>query len=135
MHLFDDTGERRDKFKTKAADAATQQAYIVRGLAFSPDSTKLAVAQASASSSSTVLSNDMDLVLTTFFVHRAMAWSLCTAWAWSGGGKKSICNKLPAGSPITCVAWPLASPDDLFFGAADGKVSLLCIQWTCVPSS
>lgn len=45
MYLFDDKGERRDKFKTKPADAAAQQAYVVRGLAFSPDSTRLAVAQ------------------------------------------------------------------------------------------
>ena len=45
VHLFDDGGERRDKFKTKPADAAGQQNYVVRAMAFSPDSTKLAVAQ------------------------------------------------------------------------------------------
>ena len=49
--LFEDTGEQRDRFKTKPADAALQQAYVVRGLAFSPDSTKLAVAQVVVASS------------------------------------------------------------------------------------
>ncbi len=44
VYLFDDTGERRDKFKTKPAEATTTS-YVVRAMAFSPDSTKLAVAQ------------------------------------------------------------------------------------------
>jgi intraflagellar transport protein 172 len=45
VHVFDEAGEKRDKFKTKAADGNAAGAYMVRGLAFSPDSTKLAVAQ------------------------------------------------------------------------------------------
>jgi hypothetical protein len=45
VHVFDEGGAKRDKFKTKAADGNTTGAYLVRGLAFSPDSTKLAVAQ------------------------------------------------------------------------------------------
>lgn len=45
VHVFDDNGEKKDKFKTKAADANTSGNYLVRGLTFSPDSTKLAVAQ------------------------------------------------------------------------------------------
>ncbi len=45
VYLFDDVGERRDKFKTKPADAAGSPNYVVRAMAFSPDSTKLAVAQ------------------------------------------------------------------------------------------
>lgn len=45
VHLFDEGGEKRDKFKTKAADGNTTGAYLIRGLAFSPDSAKLAVAQ------------------------------------------------------------------------------------------
>ena len=44
--LFDDTGERRDKFSTKPADPKYgKRSYIVRGLEFSPDSTKIAVGQ------------------------------------------------------------------------------------------
>lgn len=43
--MFDEHGDKKDKFKTKAADPNSTAAYLVRGLAFSPDSTKLAVAQ------------------------------------------------------------------------------------------
>lgn len=45
VYLFDENGEKRDKFKTKPADANAQQSYVVRAMAFSPDSTKLAIAQ------------------------------------------------------------------------------------------
>lgn len=45
VHLFDENGDKRDKFKTKAADPNGPGAYLVRGMAFSPDSTKLAIAQ------------------------------------------------------------------------------------------
>lgn len=45
IHVFDENGEKKEKFKTKAADPNSTGAYLVRGLAFSPDSTKLAVAQ------------------------------------------------------------------------------------------
>lgn len=45
VYLFDDNGDRRDKFKTKPADPSGAANYIVRAMAFSPDSTKLAIAQ------------------------------------------------------------------------------------------
>lgn len=45
MYLFDENGEKRDKFKTKPAEANNPNTYIVRAMAFSPDSTKLAIAQ------------------------------------------------------------------------------------------
>lgn len=45
VHLFDDLGEKRDKFKTKAADQNGVASYTVRAMAFSPDSTRLAIAQ------------------------------------------------------------------------------------------
>ena len=45
VYLFDENGDRKDKFKTKASDASGSSAYIVRQMAFSPDSTKLAIAQ------------------------------------------------------------------------------------------
>ncbi len=44
MILFDETGEKRDKFSTKPADAKYgKKSYVVRGLEFSPDAAKLAV--------------------------------------------------------------------------------------------
>lgn len=45
IYLFDEAGEQRDKFRTKPADADGQSMYMVWGMAFSPDSTKLAIAQ------------------------------------------------------------------------------------------
>ena len=44
VQLYDESGERKDRFTTKAADK-NQKTYIVRAIAFSPDSQKLAVAQ------------------------------------------------------------------------------------------
>lgn len=44
VHLFDENGERKDKFITKPA-AKTTTAYVVTAMGFSPDSTKLAIAQ------------------------------------------------------------------------------------------
>ncbi|KAL7987119.1 hypothetical protein Chor_006038 [Crotalus horridus] len=44
--LYDEQGERRDKFSTKPADAKYgRKSYVVKGMAFSPDSTKIAVGQ------------------------------------------------------------------------------------------
>lgn len=45
MVLFDESGEKRDKFSTKPAESKGPKTYQVRGLAWSPDSTKLAIAQ------------------------------------------------------------------------------------------
>lgn len=42
--LYDENGEKRDKFSTKPADKGPKN-YLVRALCFSPDSTRLAVAQ------------------------------------------------------------------------------------------
>lgn len=44
VSLYDENGEKRDKFSTKPAEKGTKN-YVVRGLCFSPDSTRLAVAQ------------------------------------------------------------------------------------------
>lgn len=44
--LFDEHGEKRDKFATKPADAKYgKKSYTVKAIAFSPDSTRLAVGQ------------------------------------------------------------------------------------------
>lgn len=44
--MFDDKGERRDRFSTKPVDPeAGKKSYVIVGIAFSPDSTKIAVAQ------------------------------------------------------------------------------------------
>lgn len=44
--MFDDKGEKRDRFSTKPVDSeAGKKSYVITGIAFSPDSTKIAVAQ------------------------------------------------------------------------------------------
>jgi intraflagellar transport protein 172 len=99
VYLFDENGDRKDKFKTKPADANAPATYIVRGMCFSPDSTKLVIAQS-------------DNIV---FVYR-----LGLDW----GEKKSICNKFPQNSPITQVVWPVSRPTEIVFGLADGKVKV-----------
>ena len=80
--LFDDTGEKRDKFSTKPADSKYgKRSYIVKGLAFSPDSTKLAVAQT-------------DNIVFVYKIGEDF------------GEKKVICNKFVQTSAVTCIAWP-----------------------------
>lgn len=124
--LFDEQGVKRDKFKTKPADGKDGSIYTVRalstphdhiaaqirGLAFSPDSTKLAVAQS-------------DGLVAVF--------KLGTEW----GEKKAIVNKFTtaAAASITALCWGLQHPDTLLFGAADGKVCPpLCVFSESVTS-
>lgn len=99
VYLFDEHGERKDKFKTKPADANAPATYVVRGMCFSPDSSKLVIAQS-------------DNIV---FVYR-----LGVEWH----EKKSICNKFHQNSSITQVIWPASHPTEIMFGLADGKVKV-----------
>ena len=100
VHLFDENGEKRDKFSTKPIDTRGPKTYMVRGMVFSPDSAKLAIAQS-------------DNVV---FVYK-----LGLDW----GEKKSICNKFVQTCPVTCVCWPHVRGNELLvFGVADGKVRI-----------
>ena len=94
--LFDDSGEKRDKFSTKPADSKYgKRSYIVKGLAFSPDSTKLAIAQT-------------DNIVFVYKIGEEF------------GEKKVICNKFIQTSAVTAIAWPSEGP--VVLGCADGKV-------------
>ncbi|KAJ3125766.1 hypothetical protein HK098_008226 [Nowakowskiella sp. JEL0407] len=97
IQLFDETGERKDRFATKPADPKTGTNYNIVALSFSPDCTKLAVAQS-------------DCVV---FVYK-----LGAEW----GEKKSICNKFLQNCEITCMTWPLEQHNTIVFGMFDGKV-------------
>eukprot|EP00672_Neobodo_designis_P025471 CAMPEP_0174835280 /NCGR_PEP_ID=MMETSP1114-20130205/5324_1 /TAXON_ID=312471 /ORGANISM="Neobodo designis, Strain CCAP 1951/1" /LENGTH=1775 /DNA_ID=CAMNT_0016069225 /DNA_START=364 /DNA_END=5691 /DNA_ORIENTATION=+ len=101
--LFDDAGQLRDKFGLKAADGKEPKTFAVRGMAFSPDSVKLAVAQS-------------DFII---YVYRIGV---------EFGERKSICNKYAQpNAAITCVTWPapsVALEDNLVFGTTDGKVKV-----------
>ncbi|KAL3276031.1 hypothetical protein HHI36_020760 [Cryptolaemus montrouzieri] len=100
--LFDENGERRDKFSTKPFNpAAGKKSYIVKGIAFSPDSTKLAIAQ------------------TDNIVY---IYKIGENW----GDKKAICNKFPQSSPVTCLTWLPTGP--IICGLIDGKVRHLILK-------
>ncbi|XP_071116630.1 intraflagellar transport protein 172 homolog isoform X1 [Haliotis cracherodii] len=94
--LYDEQGEKRDKFSLKPADSKYgKKSYTVKGLAFSPDSAKLAVGQT-------------DNII--------YVYKIGDTW----GDKKVICNKFVQQSAVTCMTWPAEQP--IIFGLADGKV-------------
>ncbi|KAM4772549.1 intraflagellar transport protein 172 homolog [Rhinophrynus dorsalis] len=96
--LYDEHGERRDKFSTKPADAKYgKKSYMVKGMAFSPDCTKIAIGQT-------------DNII--------YVYKIGEDW----GDKKVICNKFIQTSAVTCLLWPAESA--IVFGLAEGKVRL-----------
>ncbi|KAJ9466254.1 Intraflagellar transport protein 172 [Diplonema papillatum] len=100
VHLFDENGEKRDKFSTKPIDSRGPKTYVVRGMVFSPDSSKLAIAQSD---------------------NAVFVYKLGIDW----GEKKSICNKFVQNCPVTCVCWPHVRGNELLvFGVQDGKVRI-----------
>ncbi|XP_037945105.1 intraflagellar transport protein 172 homolog [Teleopsis dalmanni] len=97
--LFDDSGERRDKFSTKPSNPANgKNSYVIRGVAFSPDSTKLAVGQSD---------------------NIVYVYKLGETWT----DKKVICNKFPQSSAVTALIW--LSSGAIIAGLEDGKIRAL----------
>ncbi|KAM6915750.1 intraflagellar transport protein 172 homolog [Xenentodon cancila] len=100
--LYDEQGERRDKFSTKPLDSKYgKQSYIVNDMVFSPDSTKIAIGQS-------------DNII---FVYR-----IGEDW----GDKKVICNKFIQMSAVTHLLWP--AEHAIVYGLVDGKVRLANTQ-------
>ncbi|KAM9703852.1 intraflagellar transport protein 172 homolog [Menidia menidia] len=100
--LYDEQGERRDKFSTKPLDSKFgKQSYTVNDMVFSPDSTKIAIGQS-------------DNII---FVYR-----IGEDW----GDKKAICNKFVQTSAVTRLLWP--ADNAVVFGLVDGKVRLANTQ-------
>ncbi len=98
--LFNERGEEMEKFSTgNATNMKSQDCCTVRGLAFSPDSDKLGVAQSGC------------IVLVYKF---GLGW----------GGGKSTCNNFTQHSPVTTLCWPTGPPNDLVFGLMDGKIRI-----------
>ncbi|KRY41446.1 Intraflagellar transport protein -like protein [Trichinella spiralis] len=96
--LFDESGERKDKFNAKSADAkANRGSYLVKSLAFSPDSTKLALGQTDNS---------------VFIYKLGLKWT----------DKKIICNKFVLKSPVACLIW--VAEQKLIIGTFDGRIRL-----------
>lgn len=97
--LFDEAGERRDKFSTKPSDPNQGKAsYVIRAVAFSPDSTRLAVAQSD---------------------NIVYVYKLGNGW----GDRKIICNKFPVTTSVTAMLWLTVGP--IIAGLEDGKVRAL----------
>lgn len=100
--LYDEQGERRDKFSTKPADSKYgKKSYGVKTMAFSPDSTKIAIGQT-------------DNVI--------YVYKIGEEW----GDKKVICNKFVQTSAVICLLWP--AENAIVFGLAEGKVRLANIK-------
>jgi len=98
VYLFDENGEQKDRFSTKAAPKGPKN-YIVRKMIFSPDSSLLAIAQS-------------DNIV---FVYKiGLNW----------GAKKAIVNKFRQQSSVTCMTWPANHPNEIVFGLEDGKVRI-----------
>lgn len=106
--LFDEEGVRRDKFATKPAEKGPKN-YIVRQMAFSPQSDKLAIAQTD---------------------NMVFVYKVGSEW----GDKKSICNKFQHQSSITCLVWPSKRTNEIVYGLAEGKVKIGQMK-TYKPSS
>uniref|UniRef100_A0A665WJH9 Intraflagellar transport protein 172 homolog n=1 Tax=Echeneis naucrates TaxID=173247 RepID=A0A665WJH9_ECHNA len=100
--LYDEQGERRDKFSTKPLDPKYgKQSYVVNDMAFSPDSTKIAIGQS-------------DNII---FIYR-----IGEDW----GDKKAICNKFVQTSAVTRLLWP--AEHTIVYGLVEGKVRLANTQ-------
>uniref|UniRef100_A0A8D3EAU2 Intraflagellar transport protein 172 homolog n=1 Tax=Scophthalmus maximus TaxID=52904 RepID=A0A8D3EAU2_SCOMX len=100
--LYDEQGERRDKFSTKPLDSKYgKQSYVVNDMAFSPDSTKIAIGQS-------------DNII---FVYR-----IGEDW----GDKKVICNKFVQTSAVTHLLW--LEEHSIVYGLIDGKIRLANTQ-------
>uniref|UniRef100_A0A8C3Y295 Intraflagellar transport protein 172 homolog n=1 Tax=Catharus ustulatus TaxID=91951 RepID=A0A8C3Y295_CATUS len=96
--LYDEQGERRDKFSTKPADAKYgRKSYVVKGMAFSPDSTKLAIGQTDNIVYVYRIGEDKGELLLLFLPP-------------------------PLQSAVTCLLWP--AENVIVFGLAEGKVRL-----------
>ena len=102
VSIYDENGERVDKFSTKPNDKGPKN-YLVRAMNFCPDPAqpKLAVAQS-------------DNIV---FVYK---WTGAPDSIWEG--KKSICNKFAGTSPVTSLVWPVNHPFEVVYGLAEGKV-------------
>ena len=102
-------------------DSQGAKTYMVTGMAWSPDSTMLAIAQS-------------DNIVFVYKVRRGWWWLFphhvhrpCFRSAQLGaewGEKKSICNKFPQSHPVTCITWPSEHPTELVFGTAEGKMKI-----------
>lgn len=119
--LYDEKGERKDKFSTKPSDPeAGKKSYLVTAVAFSPDSTKLAVAQT-------------DCMVYVYKLGKGWGEKKVTfifLAVYSDGDNfikfQAICNKFPQPCPVLCLVWLLGGP--IICGLTNGKVRALQVR-------
>ncbi|XP_074541957.1 intraflagellar transport protein 172 homolog [Halichoeres trimaculatus] len=100
--LYDEQGERRDKFSTKPLDSKYgKQSYVVCDMVFSPDSTKIAIGQS-------------DNII--------FVYNIGKDW----GDRKAICNKFVQTSAVTSLLW--LEEHSIVFGLVEGKVRVANTQ-------
>uniref|UniRef100_G0U5A8 Intraflagellar transport protein IFT172,putative n=1 Tax=Trypanosoma vivax (strain Y486) TaxID=1055687 RepID=G0U5A8_TRYVY len=101
VNLYDELGERRDRFPTKAADGKNGKSFVIRGMMFSPDSSRIAIAQSDG---------------------LVAVYRIGVEW----GEKKAICSKFPQNCQVTCLCWPSTSQgvELVVFGTIEGKVKV-----------
>ena len=95
--LFDEQGNKKEAFSTKPFK--TSKNYGIKDLAFSADSTKLAIAQTD---------------------NIVFIYNLGSKW----GDRKTICNKLEQEDKINCMIWPVTKPYEMYIGLINGKVKV-----------
>ncbi|OAD52520.1 hypothetical protein WN48_01267 [Eufriesea mexicana] len=102
IYLFDENCVKRDRFSTKPVDAKFgKKSYVIKDIAFSPDSTKIAVGQS-------------DCII--------YVYKIGEQW----GEKKVICNKFRQSSAVTCLIWLIEGP--IIVGLVDGKVRAALVK-------
>jgi intraflagellar transport protein 172 len=102
VSFFNPAYEKKDRMPTRGADKSNKN-YMVRALAFSPDSKILTIAQS-------------DNILYSYKVGAEF------------GEKKSICSKILLDSSPSIIQWPSNQLFEFFFGDNDGKISLAKIK-------
>lgn len=100
--LYDENGEKRDKFATKPMDQANgRDSYMIRAIAFSPDSTRLAVAQSD---------------------NIVYVYKLGATW----NDKKVICNKFVQSTSLMAMTWLSIGP--IIAGKTDSTQQMYSIS-------
>ena len=123
ISLYNNKGERVDKFNTKANSNGPKD-YIIRSIKFGPDvdHPKLAIAQSDAivfiykwkhNEGSNVNENDYN-------GDDQMDYSSNHKW----DGKKSICNKFIEESAVTSLIWSKKHPFQVVYGLLEGRVKI-----------
>ena len=102
ISLYDGDYNKKEKMPTRGANKANKN-YMIRALAFSPDSTILSMAQS-------------DNIIYSYKI------------GVNFKEKKSICSKIILDSPASCLQWPSDQLFQFFFGDNSGRVQLAKIK-------